>query len=130
MLGSLFLNGIFFLGLAWTPYYWIALIFSFCQGVFAIIFNINNTTLYQQRVPDHLRGRVFSVRILLAQAGVPIGAGLGSIIAETFSISILFLILGCLICLTTIICFLNPIFNKLNDNHVAKWDGSEIENGQ
>ncbi|MET3696518.1 predicted MFS family arabinose efflux permease [Bacillus oleivorans] len=127
MLRSLFLNGLLFLGLAWTPFYWVALILSFGQGLFAIIFNINNTTLYQQRVPDHLRGRVFSVRILLAQAGIPIGAALGSFIAETFSISILLLVLGCLICLTTIICFLNPMFNNLNDNNVAKWDVSEVE---
>ncbi|WP_243299959.1 MFS transporter [Bacillus litorisediminis] len=127
MLGSLFINGLLFLGLAWTPFYWVALILSFGQGLFAIIFNINNTTLYQQRVPDHLRGRVFSVRILLAQAGVPIGAALGSFIAEAFSISILLLVLGCLICLTTIICFINPMFNNLNDNNVAKWDVSEAE---
>ncbi|MFT4413310.1 MFS transporter [Fredinandcohnia humi] len=127
MLGSLFINGFLFLGLAWTQFYWIALILSFGQGLFAIIFNINNTTLYQQRVPDHLRGRVFSVRILLAQAGIPIGAALGSIIAETFSISILFSVLGCLICLTTIICALNPMFNNLNDNNVAKWNVSEVE---
>ncbi|RDU37753.1 MFS transporter [Neobacillus piezotolerans] len=128
MLGSLFINGSLFLGLAWTPFYWVALVLSFGQGLFAIIFNINNTTLYQQRVPDHLRGRVFSVRILLAQAGIPIGAGLGSIIAETYSISSLFLALGILICLTTFICFLNPIFNSLNDNNVATWDVSEAEN--
>lgn len=127
MLGSLFINGFLFLGLAWTPYYWIALILSFGQGLFAITFNINNTTLYQQRVPDHLRGRVFSVRILLAQAGIPVGAGLGSIIAETFSISILFSVLGFLICFTTFICFLHPMFNNLNDNNVAKWDVSKVE---
>ncbi len=127
MLGSLFLNGLLFLGLAWTPFYWVALVLSFGQGLFAIIFNINNTTLYQQRVPNHLRGRVFSVRILLAQAGVPFGAALGSIIAESFSISILFLVLGCLICLTTILCFLNPIFNNLNNNNVANWDVPEVE---
>lgn len=127
MLGSLFLNGLLFVGLAWTPFYWIALILSFGQGLFAIIFNINNTTLYQQRVPDYLRGRVFSVRILLAQAGIPVGAGLGSVIAEAYTISILFLILGSVICLTTIICFLNPMFNQLNDNHVAKWDVSEVD---
>jgi MFS family permease len=122
MLGSLFMNGILFLGLAWTPFYWLALVISFAQGLFAITFNINNTTLYQQRVPEHLRGRVFSVRIFLAQAGIPFGAAIGSFIAESFSISILFLALGCLIALTTIVCSLNPMFNKLNDNNIVNLD--------
>jgi MFS family permease len=122
MLGSLFMGGILFLGMGWTPFYWLALILSFAQGLFAIMFNINNTTLYQQRVPDHLRGRVFSVRVFLAQAGIPFGAAIGSVIAESFSISVLFIGLGSLIVLTTIVCWLNPIFNKLNDNTVVNLD--------
>lgn len=119
MLGSLFMNGVLFLGLGWTPFYWLAIVITFGQGLFAIIFNINNTTLYQQRVPEHLRGRVFSVRVFLAQAGIPFGAAIGSYIAESFSISALFLALGCLIAITTIVCSLHPMFNKLNDNNVV-----------
>lgn len=119
MLGSLFTEGILFLGLAWTHFYSLALVISFGQGLFAIIFNINNTTLYQQRVPEHLRGRVFSVRILLAQAGIPFGAALGGVFAEMYSIPALFTVLGCLIAITTLICWINPIFEKLNDKNVV-----------
>lgn len=122
MLGSLFMGGLFFIGLAWTPYYWLALVFSFGQGLFAIIFNINNTTLYQRRVPDHLRGRVFSVRILLAQAGIPFGAALGGMFAEAFSIPLLFAVLGMLTIFTNLICWIHPIFEKLNDQEI-KLDG-------
>lgn len=118
MLGSLFMNGLFLVGLAWTPYYWLALVFSFGQGLFAIIFNINNTTLYQRRVPEHLRGRVFSVRILLAQAGIPFGAALGGLFAEAFSIPLLFAVLGVIIILTNLTCWLHPIFEKLNDQEI------------
>ncbi|MCJ8009357.1 MFS transporter [Lederbergia wuyishanensis] len=122
MLGSLFISGVLFLGLAWTPFYWLALVISFGQGLFAIIFNINNTTLYQQRVPEHLRGRVFSVRILLAQAGIPFGAALGGLFAEVFSIPILFTVLGCLIACTTIVCWFNPIFERLNEKETVYID--------
>lgn len=122
MLGSLFMGGLLFIGLAWTPYYWLALVFSFGQGLFAIIFNINNTTLYQRRVPDHLRGRVFSVRILLAQAGIPFGAALGGMFAEAFSIPLLFAVLGMLTIFTNLICWIHPIFEKLNDQEI-KLDG-------
>lgn len=93
-------------------------LFSFGQGLFAITFNINNTTLYQRRVPEHLRGRVFSVRILLAQAGIPFGAALGGLFAEAFSIPLLFAVLGILIVLTNLICWMHPIFEKLNDHEI------------
>ncbi|MGG0718139.1 MFS transporter [Robertmurraya massiliosenegalensis] len=126
MLGSLFMNGLFLLGLAWTPYYWVALVFSFGQGLFAIIFNINNTTLYQQRVPDHLRGRVFSVRILLAQAGIPFGAALGGVFAEVFSIPLLFAVLGMLTIITNLICWMHPIFEKLNDQTIVKTEEHKV----
>ncbi|MDQ0155575.1 MFS transporter [Robertmurraya andreesenii] len=124
MLGSLFIDGLLFIGLAWTSYYWLALVFSFGQGLFAIIFNINNTTLYQRRVPEHLRGRVFSVRILLAQAGIPFGAALGGMFAEAFSIPLLFAVLGMIIIFTNLICWRQPIFEKLND-HVVEDRGEQ-----
>lgn len=124
MLGSLFIDGLLFIGLAWTSYYWLALVFSFGQGLFAIIFNINNTTLYQRRVPEHLRGRVFSVRILLAQAGIPFGAALGGMFAEAFSIPLLFAVLGMIIIFTNLICWRQPIFEKLND-HVTEERGEQ-----
>lgn len=126
MLGSLFMNGLFLLGLAWTPYYWLAVVFSFGQGLFAFIFNINNTTLYQQRVPDHLRGRVFSVRILLAQAGIPFGAALGGVFAEVFSIPLLFAVLGMLTIITNLICWMHPIFEKLNDQTIVKTEEHKV----
>lgn len=124
MLGSLFIDGLLFIGLAWTSYYWLALVFSFGQGLFAIIFNINNTTLYQRRVPEHLRGRVFSVRILLSQAGIPFGAALGGMFAEAFSIPLLFAVLGMIIIFTNLICWRQPIFEKLND-HVVEDRGEQ-----
>ncbi|WP_409271625.1 MFS transporter [Neobacillus sp. SCS-31] len=127
MLGSLFMNGLFLIGLAWTPYYGLALVFSLGQGLFAIIFNINNTTLYQRRVPKHLRGRVFSVRILLAQAGVPFGAALGGLFAEAFSIPLLFAVLGIITIITNITCWLHPIFEKLNDQEIhLEIDGKSL----
>lgn len=125
MLGSLFMGGVLFLALGWTTFYWLALIIAYAQGLFAIMFNINNTTLYQQRVPDHLRGRVFSVRVFLAQAGTPFGAAIGSFIAESYSISALFISLGSLIVLTTVVCWLNPMFNRLNENKVVNLEISQ-----
>jgi hypothetical protein len=63
-----------------------------------------------------LRGRVFAVRILLAQTGMPAGAMIGSVIAESWSIPGLFFIIGGFMCITVCIAFLLPIFHHLNDD--------------
>lgn len=120
MLGSIFLTGVSTLLLAISPYYILALISSFFSGMFAIVFNINNTTLYQRWVPQELRGRVFAVRILLAQAGVPVGAAVGGIVAEIMGVRILFGMLGGLIMIIATICYLIPIFSKLNQQEIVE----------
>ncbi|GAA0353079.1 MFS transporter [Bacillus horti] len=122
MLGAAFLEGVGFLVLGVSSVYVLSLLVAVIQGIFIMSFNIHNTTLYQRRVPEHLRGRVFSIRILLAQAGVPVGALLGGIVADAWGVSILFLAIGSLITLVAIIAFLTPIFKQLND-HVPEVQG-------
>ncbi|WP_152550223.1 MFS transporter [Geomicrobium sp. JCM 19039] len=83
----------------------------------AMLFTINNTTFYQKRVPEHLRGRVFAVRTILAQAGIPLGAGVGGLLAEAYNFTVLFIILGGLILLSTILAWSHKIFYELNKEH-------------
>lgn len=114
MLGSLTMGGVLFILLGLTTNVWLALFFSMCQGVFAIVFTINNTTFYQKRVPENIRGRVFTVRALLAQSGIPLGAGLGGVFAEIYSFTLLFTGLGTVIVIATLIAWNSRIFYQLN----------------
>ncbi|MGG3623957.1 MFS transporter [Bacillus gobiensis] len=116
MLGVALFEGSLFIVLGISTNFIVSFIVTVLHGILAITFNIHNTTLYQRRVPDHLRGRVFAVRILLAQAGMPVGAMLGSIVAETWSIPILFFIIGGLMTIVTVTAFCLPIFHQLNDD--------------
>lgn len=120
MLGSLFLSGLLQASLGWTQSYTLALAAVAGLGFTAMLFTINNTTFYQKRVPERLRGRVFAVRILMSQMGMPLGSFLGGVMGEALGLKILFTFLGGLILLVTSAAFLSPIFNRLNDNTILE----------
>lgn len=115
MLGALMINGSLLALLGWVNVFEVAALMVFASGFTAIIFNINNTTLYQKRVPDEIRGRVFTVRIFLAQAGIPFGAGFGGLVADMTSITGLFTILGSIVVMITIVAWFSPVFRLLNE---------------
>lgn len=115
MLGSLMFTGLFMALLGWVSYFPFAILIVICSGFCMIIFNVNNTTLYQRKVPNEIRGRVFAVRILLAQAGVPVGAFIGGAFAEAWGIPTLFTVMGGLVIIATVTAFFLPVFYQLND---------------
>lgn len=114
MLGSLSLGGVLLLLLGIVTNIWLALVISMLQGIFAVIFTINNTTFYQKRVPEKIRGRVFTVRALLAQSGIPLGAGLGGVLAEIYNFTVVFVALGGIIIVATTIAWKSKIYYQLN----------------
>ena len=114
MLGSLTLGGVMLILLGLVTNIWLALLVAMGQGIFAVIFTINNTTFYQKRVPENIRGRVFTVRALLAQSGIPLGAGLGGVLAEVYSFTVLFVALGILTVVATLIAWRSKVFYELN----------------
>jgi MFS family permease len=120
MLGSLFASGLLLESLGWQYTYALALAAVLGMGFFSLTFTINNTTFYQRRVPENLRGRVFAVRILLAQAGSPVGAALGGVFAEFLGVRVLFMMLGALAVLVPAAAWLSPVFRQLNDTHIIQ----------
>jgi len=92
----------------------VAILMAFVSGVAAIVFNVLNTTLYQRFVPKEMRGRVFSVRILMAQSAIPLGAFLGGGFAELWGLPLLFLTAGGVVLLSTVIAWFHPVFHHLN----------------
>lgn len=115
MLGSSLFLGLGFIVLGLSSSYVLSLAIVMIQGIMIMIFGIHNTTLYQKRVPEHLRGRVFSIRILLAQSGMPVGAMVGGIVAEAWNIPVLFISIGCIMTLVILTSLVTPIFRQLND---------------
>lgn len=69
-----------------TSSFWpIAIVFFFCSFVSGPI-NALLVTIRHERIPEQLRGRVFSASSAIAQVASPIGMILGGFIAQRFSV--------------------------------------------
>ncbi|MED3648652.1 MFS transporter [Halalkalibacterium halodurans] len=118
MLGTLMLSGVSLFLLGFTNTFLLSLFFIILFGFFVVIFNINNTMLYQANVPQAIRGRVFIARGLLARVGIPIGAISGGFLGEAIGINFLFNLIGVIIVIPCTIAWFIPSFNKLKDYKV------------
>jgi MFS family permease len=65
-----------------TPVFAISAILLATLGAAAILFSTSANTLLQLTVPDHLRGRVMSLHVLLVMGSTPIGAFLIGLLSE------------------------------------------------
>jgi MFS family permease len=61
------------------------------------MFNPQSGALYQRLVPDELRGRVMSVRITVAWGALPLGASLGSMVADLAGLPVMLVTFGLVI---------------------------------
>jgi MFS family permease len=93
-MGALFISGIFNASLALTHHLWLAIAINFLNGILAMFFNINSNAIYQKLVPDRVRGRVFAVRLLLAQGSMPLGSFFGGLAAQAWGLQPMIIIAG------------------------------------
>lgn len=78
-LGSLMLEGLLVIGLAFAPSYWIAVACWCLASGLGILFNINSGSLRQAIAPSHMLGRIITIAMVLAWSANPIGAMAGGI---------------------------------------------------
>lgn len=81
-LGALMIDGLAQIVMAFTQWYWLALIlFGLFMGL-GMLFNINTASLRQTIVPNHMLGRIMSIAAVLATSAVPLGAIIGGAVLE------------------------------------------------
>jgi MFS family permease len=81
-LTALALDGLLTVALAFTPWYYLAvLVWALMQGL-GILFNINTGSLRQAIVPSQMLGRVISIAGVLAWSAIPLGALLGGAVIQ------------------------------------------------
>jgi MFS family permease len=78
----------FFLGLSWGP------------------FNPLINSLVQQRVPDHLHGRVFGVQTAVFYAAPPLGMLLSGLSVENYGVNVTYVVLAAILSATSILALL------------------------
>jgi MFS family permease len=91
--------GLGFVGLtvaamAFTPYFWPFILWNVLAGLAVPIADIPIVTYIQKSVPDAYRGRVNSVRDMVATGVMPVGMGLAGILVKEAGVSTAFLAMG------------------------------------
>ncbi|MED0960896.1 MFS transporter [Bacillus paramycoides] len=116
MLGGLFVGGLTYISLGLNNSIIIAIVIEVIAGICISFFNVHNTTICQQTVPNNMIGKVFSVRLFLIRSAMPIGVFLGGILSEMWGVRILYFLIGSIICVTSLIGILLPYFKFLDES--------------
>ncbi len=114
MLGGLFIGGLTYISLGFNHSIVIAVIIEIVAGVCIAFFNVYNTTICQQSVPNNMIGQVFSVRLFFIRSAMPLGVLVGGILSEMWGVRALYFIIGSIICVTSLIGILLPYFKFLD----------------
>ncbi|MED4683942.1 MFS transporter [Bacillus mycoides] len=115
MLGGLFIGGLTYISLGFNHSIIIAVIIEVIAGICISFFNVHNTTICQQTVPNNMIGQVFSVRLFFIRSAMPLGVLLGGILSEMWGVRVLYFIIGSIICVTSLIGILLPYFKFLDE---------------
>ncbi|UTR06679.1 MFS transporter [Alkalihalobacillus sp. LMS6] len=116
MLGALFVGGMTFTVLAFNQSISFAIVTEAIGGFAMAIFSIHNLTLCQQRIPNRLMGKVFSIRLLLIRVSMPFGVLVGGGFGDLVGIRPLYLFIGLLISIVAFLGMLLPFFSFINDD--------------
>ncbi len=73
--------------LPFTNFFPAALAVMIFIGFSLPVVNVISATIFQEKVPDHLRGRVFGVRNVISQALMPVSTALGGLLADWIGVS-------------------------------------------
>ncbi|CAH2464061.1 MULTISPECIES: MFS transporter [Bacillus] len=120
MLGGLFVGGLTYISLGLNNSIIIAIVIEVIAGICIVFFNVHNTTICQQTVPNNMIGKVFSVRLFFIRSAMPLGVFLGGILSEMWGVRILYFIIGSIICVTSLIGILLPYFKFLDESIAEK----------
>ena len=120
MLGSLAIGGFTYISLGVLNSIYLAIIVEIIAGIMMAFFTIHNTTICQQTVPNHLMGKVMSVRLVIIRTAMPIGIVFGGIVSELWGIRPLYIIIGSIISILSIIGIIFPYFKFIDVSSKSK----------
>lgn len=115
MLGSLFIGGLTFIALCFNHSIPLAISTEIIGGIVMAIFSVHNTTICQKTVPNNLMGKVFSVRLLIIRGAMPLGVLIGGGLSEMFGVRPLYLLIGLIICVVSVVGMCLPYFKFIDE---------------
>ena len=108
------LTGLRFWIMALYPPLVVVLIFTFISSLGAGPLNPIIDAVEYERIPTHMRGRVFGVITAGAWAAMPLGTLLGGIFTEQIGVQWMFILLGAMYLITTVSMAFIPAMRDLN----------------
>jgi MFS family permease len=92
----------------------LGVVFMVMMGFISPFWDTNSQVVYQRVVPDHLMGRVMSVRLLVGQGMRPVGAMLGALLADRYGLRTDFLVFGLLPAILTVGAMFLPMLRWID----------------
>ncbi|GKU83088.1 MFS transporter [Niallia sp. NCCP-28] len=120
MLGSLMIGGLTYINLGMTSSIVFAVATEVLAGIVMAVFNVNNLTISQQIVPERLMGKVFSVRSLIIRSMMPLGVAAGGVFSELWGIRPLYIGVGSIISIVSLLGILLPYFKFIDSEYERK----------
>ncbi|NRG26850.1 MFS transporter [Bacillus circulans] len=120
MLGALLIGGVTYINLGITSSLISAIATEIVAGITMAFFSIHNITLCQQTVPNHLMGKIISVRSFIIRAMMPLGVLLGGALSELWGIRPLYILIGAIITIVSLVGLLSPYFAFLDKESINK----------
>jgi MFS family permease len=108
------LTGLRFWIMAAYPALGVVLIFTFISSLGAGPLNPIIDALEYERIPPHMRGRVFGVITAGAWAAMPLGTLLGGVFTEQFGVQWMLILLGVTYLITTLSMAFIPAMRQMN----------------
>jgi len=110
MLGALLIGGLTYINLGMTNSILLAITTEIIAGIVMAFFSIHNITICQQNVPNHLMGKIVSVRSFIIRAMMPLGVLISGVLSEVWGIRPLYIFIGALIASISLLGMTLPYF--------------------
>lgn len=102
MVGANCVGGATFIGLAVAPHFGWALVMEGLAGFCAPFFHVHCLRLFQTRVPSHVRGQVFSLRVLVMRLVMPLGTVMAGWMGSVWGIRVTLAVVGVVVVLVSL----------------------------
>ncbi len=103
------------IGLGFSTGLYVAAIMIFTSTAMVPMMNSHSQTIWQTQTPRELQGRVFSVRLLIAQFTTPLGVTLAGWVGGVFDPGAVIATLGIILLVFSILQLFNPYMIRVED---------------
>jgi len=119
-MGALVIGGLTFISLGFNHSLIFAIFTEMISGIAMAFFSVQNITIFQQAVPNHLMGKVSSVRLFIIRGAMPLGVFVGSYLGEFWGIRPMYFLIGGVICTISLLGIILPYFKFIDSSDIGE----------